>query len=252
MEDMTNSDNASSPFLTEDAYAPSRLQGKWCSACASNQCRYQIAVPHNIRENGWAPFCACPPCLNAKMKHYVGNTTVFEQALRSTTHSIQQMEHWTRLQEAEQHKANSQAVQQQLGPREFTLTYGDHFADDEEAKRVMTRAIDRLTRYYKDEIIEFHAIGEYTKAGRAHVHGWYHLEGGLKITDKNFKRAYPPWNPKKKLGKGHEGGHHATISRVSDFYGYTEKHLEEAWLNVNITNADDTASSPPANGVLEG
>lgn len=253
MDSMTNSDNASSPFLTEDAYAPSRLQGTWCSVCFSERCRYPIVTPHTPGTYGWVPFCDCPSCLNMKMKFFPGNQTVYNHALASTTHAIAQHDIWTRRQEAEQHRANSQAVQQQLGPREFTLTYGDHFADEEEAKRVMTRAIDRLTRYYKDEIIEFHAIGEYTKAGRPHIHGWYHLEGGLKITDKNFKRAYPPWNPKKKLGRGHEGGHHATIARVSDFYGYTEKHLEEAWLNVNITNdADDTASAPPASGVLEG
>lgn len=140
----------------------------------------------------------------------------------------------------------------QLGPREFTFTYGTHFEDDKQAQRAMERAVERLTRYYKNEIIEFHAVGEFTKAGRAHVHGWYHLKGGKKITDKNFKRAYPPWNPKKKLGRGFEGGHHATIERVSDFHGYAEKHLEEAWMVVNITNnADDSPRSQAPSRVLE-
>lgn len=136
----------------------------------------------------------------------------------------------------------------QLGPREFTFTYGTHFEDDETAQRAMRQAVERLTRYYANEIYEFHAVGEFTRAGRSHVHGWYHLVGGKKITDKNFKRAYPIWNPKKKLGRGFEGGHHATIERVSDFYGYAEKHLEEAWLKVDINNGKpdevNLASSP--------
>lgn len=140
-----------------------------------------------------------------------------------------------------------------LGPREFTLTYSPdkHYSSDTDAQEAMRQAIDRLTRYYRDEIIEFHAVGEYTDAGRAHVHGWYHLSGGRKITDKNFRRAYPPWNPKRKLGRGHEGGHHQTIERVSDFHGYTEKHLEEAWLYVNI-NASDNSRSPSPARILEG
>lgn len=139
----------------------------------------------------------------------------------------------------------------ELGPREFTLTYSDAwYEDDEAAQHAMKVAIDKLTRYYKDEITEFHAIGEFTKAGRCHIHGWYHLTGGRKITDKNFKRAWSHWNPKKKLGKGFEGGHHATITRVSDFAGYAEKHLEEAWMKVDITNASTTDRTASPNGSL--
>lgn len=128
--------------------------------------------------------------------------------------------------------------QNELGAREFTLTYSPSwFESDEEAQRVFRLAVERLTKYYKGEIIDFHAVGEFGSDGRSHVHGWYLLLGGRKITDKNFKRAYLRWNPRKKLGRGFEGGHHATISRISDFSGYIEKHLEEAWLQVDI-NAD--------------
>lgn len=137
----------------------------------------------------------------------------------------------------------------ELGPREFTLTYSPSwFESDSQAQQAMRLAIERLTKYYKDEIIEFHAVGEYTAAGASHIHAWYHLVGGRKITDKNFKRAYPRWNPKKKLGRGFEGGHHQTINRLADFAGYIEKHLEEAWMVVDI-NADleeeaNSSSSP--------
>ena len=131
-----------------------------------------------------------------------------------------------------------------LGPREFTLTYSPSWYEtDEEAQIAMRVAIDKLTRYYKDEINEFRAVGEYTKAGRSHVHCYYLLDGGRKITDKNFKRAWKHWNPRKKMGDGHQGGHHATIRKFSDFAGYVEKDLKDAWMNIHIKNASQDKNS---------
>lgn len=144
-----------------------------------------------------------------------------------------------RRNEAEAKRESRKKALNELGAREFTLTYTPSwYEDDASAQLAMRVAIDKLSRYYKDEIIEFHAIGEYTKDGKSHVHAYYLLKGGLKITDKNFKRAWKHWNPKRKLGKGFEGGHHANISRISDFAGYIEKHLEEAWMDIHINNAN--------------
>lgn len=136
-------------------------------------------------------------------------------------------------------------LKDELGAREFTLTYSpDWFETDEQAQSAMKVAIDRLIKYYRNEIIEFHAVGEFTGAGRSHVHAWYYLIGGRKITDKNFKRAWSRWNPRKKLGRGFEGGHHASVNRIADFSGYIEKHLEEAWLVVDINaNQEEVNSS---------
>lgn len=123
----------------------------------------------------------------------------------------------------------------ELGAREFTLTYSPKWFDDETARAKMRTAIERLTKYYKDEIVQLRAIGEVGTNGLSHVHCFYKLVGGLKITDKNFKRAWSVWNPKKSLGKsGHEGGHHANVRTESDFLGYIEKDIEDAWLEVNI------------------
>lgn len=142
-------------------------------------------------------------------------------------------------------------LSRELGPREFTLTFSPAwYADNELAKDAMRVAIDRLTRYYKHDIIEFHAIGEYTEAGRPHVHCYYELDGGNKITDKNFKRAWTHWNPRKKLGSGHEGGHHANVRSKSDFLGYIEKDLDEAWMNIHITNASTTDRTAQTRGEL--
>lgn len=121
----------------------------------------------------------------------------------------------------------------ELGAREFTLTYSPKWMDDTEARYQMKRAIEKLIKYYKNEIIELRAVGEVGSNGLSHVHCFYKLVGGLKITDKNFKRAWSYWNPKKPQGKGFEGGHHQTVRVESDFQGYIEKDIDDAWLDVH-------------------
>lgn len=138
----------------------------------------------------------------------------------------------------------------ELGAREFTLTYSPKWFDDAEARVRMRKAINRLIKYYKDEIVQLRAIGEVGKNGLSHVHCFYKILGGKKMTDKNFVRAYPKWNPKKVTGRGynagHEGGHHAVVRLESDFLGYIDKDVENAWLditfpqdNINASEADE-------------
>jgi len=145
---------------------------------------------------------------------------------------------------AEKPKFNKHGAHE-LGPREFTLTYSPEWGmSDAKAQDDMRIAVNKLLKWYKDEIIEFHAVGEFTKSGQAHIHGIYHLVGGLKITNKNFERAWPYWNPKKKLGRGFVGGHHEVVRSVSDFKGYIEKS-ENQWFSVNVSPAK-TAADPPS------
>lgn len=142
----------------------------------------------------------------------------------------------------------------ELGAREFTLTYSPKWEgyDDATARQKMILAITRLLNYYNNEIVRFIAIGEVGQNGQSHIHGFYELKGGLKITDKNFKRAYSPWNPQKKIGKGFEGGHHQTVRCESDFIGYINKDVASSWFHkiisqpYNINNEDpvqETSSS---------
>jgi len=121
-----------------------------------------------------------------------------------------------------------------LGAREFTLTYSPKWMDDATARVEMEKAIEKLCRYYRDEIIELRAVGEVGSNGLSHVHCFYKLEGGKKMTDKNFKRAWNHWNPKKKIGRGFEGGHHANVREESDFRGYIDKDVASAWLEKNL------------------
>lgn len=127
----------------------------------------------------------------------------------------------------------------ELGPREFTFTYSPKWCSDDEARRKMTIAIQKLSKYYKNEIIQFRAVGEVGTNGLSHVHCFYRLQRGTKITDKNFQRAYSYWDPSIRQGPtGHKGGHHANVRSESDFRGYIEKEIATAWLDVNINNED--------------
>ena len=133
-----------------------------------------------------------------------------------------------------------------LGPREFTLTYSPKWFDDETAQYEMTRAIQRLVKYYDEEIELLRAVGERGTNGLSHVHCFYSLKNGKKITDKNFVRAYPRWNVKKITSRsGHEGGHHANVKNISDFLGYIDKDINDAWLDTNIDNRNKETDPQP-------
>lgn len=128
----------------------------------------------------------------------------------------------------------------ELGAREFTFTYSPKWFNDAEARLQMSSAIQKLVKYYKDEIIQMRAIGEVGSAGLSHIHCFYKLKNGKKITDKNFQRAYKMWDTKKKTGpSGHQGGHHATVKNESDFSGYIDKDIENSWFEVNIDSSLD-------------
>jgi len=128
----------------------------------------------------------------------------------------------------------------ELGAREFTFTYSPKWFDDAEARFRMSTAIQRLCGYYKDEIIQLRAVGEVGSAGLSHIHCFYKLKNGKKMTDKNFTRAYKMWNTKKRTGpSGHQGGHHAFVKCESDFSGYIDKDIENAWYEVTIDNSGD-------------
>jgi len=141
----------------------------------------------------------------------------------------------------QQKKTRKRHAGHELGAREFTLTYSPQWCTDEQARTLMTTAVDKLMIYTKKELVEFYAVGEVTKQGLSHIHGYYLLDKGLKITDKQFKRAYKYWNPKQKLGKrGFAGGHHELVERDSDFLSYIDK-CPDAWLHRTYTRDDTNA-----------
>lgn len=148
-------------------------------------------------------------------------------------------QHWALLRHDERNiklqiKKIKKHAGHELGAREFTLTYSPQWCDDAEARELMVQAVKRLEKYYSNELVELQVVGEVTKQGCSHVHGYYLLDGGLKMTDKNFKRAYKFWNPKKKMGRGFEGGHHEVVKTESDFKGYIDK-CPDAWYKYSFS-----------------
>lgn len=131
----------------------------------------------------------------------------------------------------------------QMGPRELTLTYSpDWYSDDLDAQEAFKKAVAKLSKYYANELLQFRAIGEFHRSGRSHLHCMYRLRNGGKFTDKNLQRAYPHWKP-----KSNQGGHHSLVRSESDFHGYIEKDLDEAWWTYTYTaNADDPAPTETA------
>jgi hypothetical protein len=126
-----------------------------------------------------------------------------------------------------------------LGAREFTLTYSPKWFTDEEARLKMKLAIERLTSYHKTEIVELRAVGEVGKEGNSHIHCYYLLDGGKKIPEKHFKRAYPPWDSKVVLSRtGHKGGHHAEVKSEADFKSYIDKEIDSTWFHIYIDNRE--------------
>lgn len=126
-----------------------------------------------------------------------------------------------------------------LGAREFTLTYSPKWFTDEEARLKMKLAIERLTSYHKTEIVELKAVGEVGKEGNSHIHCYYLLDGGKKIPEKHFKRAYPYWDSSVKLSStGHKGGHHAEVKSEADFKSYIDKEIDSTWFHIYIDNRE--------------
>jgi len=123
----------------------------------------------------------------------------------------------------------------ELGAREFTLTYSPKwFENDVEARLALSAALDKLIKYHRNEITRLRAVGEVGTNKASHIHCYYELQGGRKMTDKNFKRAWSYWDPSKKHGNGFQGGHHATVKNTADFLGYIDKDIDTAWLDINI------------------
>lgn len=234
--------------LTEDAFAPSHSEGNpRLPPCGNEWC----PTP---RWCSYADDARLIPITERLIGYYTTelNSVALQRAVERLARMQAQQEAHDRACEARAKAAlertNRANAKSKLGPWEFTLTYSPrkHGWSRDEAQDAMRTAIERLTRYYREEIEEFHATGEWNASGDPHVHAWYRMDGGRKITTKSFVRAYPIWNPKFKTGpRGHEGGHHEPVKRTADFAGYIEKDLQTAWLKVDITNAlpQDTSGS---------
>jgi len=177
-----------------------------------------------------------PPATEGKSRNYWIRPPWDEATSRSLYAEYERLEEQLAIQRAARHPKTNNRQWDPLGSREFTLTYSKNWFDDETARDTMRLAMERLLRYYAGKFVQFRAVGEVGSGGQSHVHCFYELEGGKKITDKNFQRAYPKWDTSVKLGKtGHQGGHHASVKDAAGFKAYIEKDLDtSAWLNLSL------------------
>lgn len=251
---MTEIDKASTPSLTEDAYAP----GKSYRAIQSWPEYLRARVLANDTGDTDEPYgdYLVRRWFELDARFAPNPPKTFPELRRQmTTGAIDRddWDTWTGM----KHMLYPPVARAKNGkPRghwELTLTYSPKwYQDDEEAKEAFRTAERKLLKYYANELVEYHSVGEYTADGRAHLHILYRLSNGGKFTDKNLTRAYPHWNAKKKVGKGVQGGHHAVVTNLADYKGYIEKELTTAWHNHDITNADDDPHAQTPRGVLEG
>lgn len=230
MTEIDNKQKAVSQFLTETATCPRQTQGGKIINCKIDYHpdtrrmlqRFKLYDDVSLRR---CPFCGEDIYTEPSIQEQRLHTAKLEAELEELNRKLEQKQ-----QEAKSKKHQSY----DLGPREFTFTYSPKWMTDEEAQEQMTKAIRNLIKIYRDEIIELKAVGEYDKSGKSHLHCYYHLQGGLKITDKNFKRQWKYWDPKKPQGKGFQGGHHETVKSISDFKGYIEEDIQAGthWLEI--------------------
>lgn len=137
------------------------------------------------------------------------------------------------------------------GVMAFTLTYSPTWGwTESQAREFMKTALSRIQHYYENELLRFVAIGEVGKNGLSHVHGMYHLRGNRRVTTKNWKRAYPKWNPKVRVGSGFQGGYHAPVADPTNYIPYVEEDLRTAWVIVDTTNGNTEEEINPQ-GVQE-
>jgi len=248
----TKSGKASSPILTEEAYGEGRIARRQLAIIEEKLDTCQLLTDE---EQEWV-------WMNSHWKNYQGLKTELERIGRPRSFADYekrfpplagpgQMDRETYDYYCQLEKMFAPPKprnQHQLGTWELTLTYSPKwFQDDEEAQAAFKKAEQRLLKYYADELELYRSVGEFTQDGRAHLHILYRTRSGGKFTDKNLRRAYPRWNPKVKVGKGVQGGHHAPCVSQSSYAGYIEKDLEKAWHVFDIaTNANDSSSSETA------
>jgi len=204
--------------LTESVIAPGNKQEGNRAKCAYSQVVYCMHCSHiDWYDESRAKLAACiiPPPLD----RWDARIAAYQQ-------------HIDQIMQARTPRSKNRYA---LGPREFTLTYSPKWFDnDVDARMALSQALDKLIKYHRNEITRLRAVGEVGTNGASHIHCYYELQGGRKMTDKNFKRAWRYWDPSKKHGNGFQGGHHDAVKNTADFLGYIDKDINTAWLDINI------------------
>ena len=87
--------------------------------------------------------------------------------------------------------------------------------------------------------IKWAYVLEHTDAGTPHIHGMYKMASGRRIEQKYFKRYWPLWDEKTKLGFGHKGGYHQKARHEESYDAYIQK---EGVVYRNLENPPELIS----------
>lgn len=76
--------------------------------------------------------------------------------------------------------------------------------------------------------------GDNEEKTHPHIHGLYETESQGRIEAKHWKRAWPIWDEKTKLGRGHRGGYHRPIRSEEGYADYIKKDAgKNEWYNID-------------------
>lgn len=107
----------------------------------------------------------------------------------------------------------------------FTLTKAP---DDNLTEFDMIKAVRKVMSQKSCPVFKYAWYLEYgddQQKTHPHIHGLYETQNGGRIEAKHFKRAWPIWDEKTRLGKGFRGGYHRP---VRDEEGYTDYIKKDA------------------------
>lgn len=105
----------------------------------------------------------------------------------------------------------------------FTLTKSP---DDELTEEDMIKAVKKVMNQNSIPTSKFAWYLEYGDSAlklHPHIHGMYETADGGMIETKHWKRAWPIWNPKQKLGHGFRGGYHRPVRDNESYDDYIQK-----------------------------
>lgn len=106
----------------------------------------------------------------------------------------------------------------------FTLTMPPDYVCvkpiEESARLILTNG---LTNKPYEKATDWAYVLEHTDKGTPHIHGVYRTASGRRISSKYFKRYWPLWDEKVKLGHGFKGGYHSPARHAESYAAYLEK-----------------------------
>jgi len=105
----------------------------------------------------------------------------------------------------------------------FTLTKSP---SDDMTEEDMIKAVRKVMSQKSCPVKKYAWYLEYgddEKKEHPHIHGMYETESLGRIETKQWKRAWPIWDPKHKLGKGFRGGYHRPVRDAESYSDYIKK-----------------------------